>query len=80
MEPTNGYNTLTDIRLRKEQLHNEILKDDQKIKDLWSGLFQPNSFYDKNASPSKRFSGFMNIGAGVIDGILLGWKLYRKFR
>ena len=28
---------------------------------------------------TKRFSGLINTGAGVLDGLILGWKLYRKF-
>lgn len=58
-------------------LRNDILKDDQKIKKLWSSLFHP----DKSATtPSRRFNGLMNAGAGVLDGVILGWKLYRKFK
>ena len=28
----------------------------------------------------RRWSTVINTGAGVVDGLLLGWKLYRKFK
>lgn len=74
------YNSLSDIRLRKEQLRNDILKDDQKIKDLWGNLFHKPDLLSKDMSPSKRFTCLMNTGAGLLDGFLLGWKLYKKFK
>ena len=33
---------------------------------------------DKN-TPTQRFSGAFNVGAGVLDGLILTWKLYRMF-
>ncbi|EFI72851.1 conserved hypothetical protein, partial [Segatella baroniae B14] len=33
------YNDLNDIKLKKELLRNEILKDNQKIEKLWGKLF-----------------------------------------
>ncbi len=80
MDQTNTYHSLADIRSRKEMLRNDIKEDNKKIKGLWKSLFQPDDSFSRKASPSKRFSGFLNISAGVIDGALLGWKLYRKFK
>lgn len=80
METVTEYKSLNDIRMRKEMLRNDILKDDQKIRTLWHSLFKPSDIFDKNTSPSKRISSLINTGATVIDGAILGWKLYRKFR
>jgi len=33
---------------------------------------------DKN-TPTQRFSGAFNVGANVLDGLILTWKLYRMF-
>ena len=33
---------------------------------------------DRN-TPTQRFSGAISTGAGILDGLILGWKLYRKF-
>ena len=80
METVTEYKSLNDIRMRKEMLRNDILKDDQKIRTLWHSLFKLSDIFDKNTSPSKRISSLINTGATVIDGAILGWKLYRKFK
>lgn len=75
-----SYGSLSDIRMRKEQLRNDILKDDQKIKDLWGNIFHKPDVLRKDIGPSKRAMGLINTGAGLLDGLLLGWKLYKKFK
>lgn len=74
------YHSLTDIRLRKEQLRKEIAADDAKFKTLWNSLFFKPTVLQKNASPSKRLSSALSLGAGALDGAVLAWKLYRKFK
>jgi len=71
-----SYRTLDEIRLRKAHLQTEIAKENAKIKGLWNNLFHKPV---KKRTPSKRFSGLMNTSVGIVDGLLLGWKLYRKF-
>lgn len=70
------YTSLTAIQNRKERLRKQIQKDNTEINTLWKTLFH------KETHPSKgmRISGLMNTGAGVLDGLILGWKLYRKFK
>ena len=80
METVTEYKSLNDIRTRKEMLRNAISKDDEKIRTLWNELFKPTEIFNKNTPPSKRISRILNTGATVIDGAILGWKLYRKFR
>ena len=73
------YNNLHDIQVQKEILKKEIQTDDIKIKALWNELFhskQPPS----SAPPSKRFSQLINTSAGILDAVILGWKLYHKFK
>ena len=60
------------------QLLKEIRKDSDQINKLRQQLFS------KPKMPAKR-SGFMpsklmGTGASVLDGLLLAWKLYRKFK
>jgi len=82
---TNGYQTpttyrsLEEIRTRKDALLEEIRKDDKQMKGLWNNLFHKPTALTA-ATPSKRISGLMSTGAGVLDGLILGWKLYRKFK
>ena len=72
------YRSLEEIRQRKLALLNDIQADDRRIQSLWTSLFhKPEALYAP--TPSKRLSGLVSTGAGIIDGILLGWKLYRKF-
>lgn len=74
------YNSLNEIRLRKELLQKDIEADDEKIKILWKSLFKKPDALSKSASTSKRLSSLFSIGAGAFDGAILAWKLYRKFK
>lgn len=73
-----AYRTLEEIRLRKAQLLADIAKDNNRIGKLWNNLFHKKD-KGKQAS-SRRFTSLLNTGAGVLDGLILGWKLYRKFK
>ena len=78
-DTTQNIKSLADLRIIKDRLRNDIVKDEEHIGILWDELFhKPCS--DEASSPTKRFSNMMGIGTGIIDGILLGWKLYRKFK
>lgn len=76
---TQAFCSLADIRARKEQLQNEIYADEEKIASLWSELFYKKETQEP-ATPVQRMSNMINMGAGVIDGVILGWKIYRKFK
>lgn len=72
------YNTLEEIRLRKNSLKSDIAANEKNIVKIWRSMFN----YDKPKSyqsPSRRLAGIISTGAGLLDGVLLGWKLYRKF-
>jgi len=71
-----NYKSLDEIRLRKAQLRTDLTKDSNKIAGLWNELMHKPK--DKN-TPTQRFSGVISTGAGILDGLILGWKLYRKF-
>ncbi len=73
------YKSLTEIRIRKDQILKSIRKDDEGIRRLWNSMFnKPETRTSK--LPSKRISKLMNTGTGIVDGVLLAWKLYRKFK
>ena len=74
-----AYKSLEEIRTRKDLLKKQIRKDDQEIRTLWGNLFHKPEPLGV-MTPSKRITGLMSTGAGVLDGIILGWKLYRKFK
>ncbi|EPH15932.1 MULTISPECIES: hypothetical protein [Prevotellaceae] len=71
-------NSLEELRMRKDTLRSDIQKDEEQIKSLWSDLFRKSDDI-WGATPSKRIAGLLSTGASVIDGALLGWKLYRRF-
>ncbi|MCI6619523.1 MAG: hypothetical protein MSD82_11780 [Prevotella sp.] len=77
-EPQESYRSLEEIRLRKEMILRDIRKDDGQIRKLWGNLFSKPTMLSAS-TPSRRFSGLMSTGAGILDGLILGWKLYRKF-
>jgi len=77
--PTQQFTSLSEIRTYKEGLLKDIHDDENKITSLWGSLLQkpkPNEIM----TPTKRFSNVVNVGAGVMDGLILGWKLYRKYK
>ena len=74
------YNSLNDIRLRKESIRKSIEADDKKITALWNSLFTKPDAFNKDASRSRRITSMISIGTGAFDGALLAWKLYRKFK
>uniref|UniRef100_UPI004025DE2F hypothetical protein n=1 Tax=Prevotella sp. TaxID=59823 RepID=UPI004025DE2F len=75
-----SYQSIEEIRLRKAALQKEIEADSAKNDEKWHSLFKKPEALSKSATPSQRISGIISSGAGVLDGILLVWKLYRKFK
>ena len=70
--------SLTDIRNYKDEVKEEIDKDEEHIAELWNELFHK----EDNASQTKaqRFTKMLSLGTGLFDGVMLGWKLYRKYQ
>jgi uncharacterized protein YlxW (UPF0749 family) len=78
-ENTQIYTTLRSIEERKLQLLKEIRKDNNQINKLRKQLFaKPTALTGRKNRMSMQ--GLMSTGAGVFDGLLLAWKLYRKFK
>ncbi len=74
------FHSLNDIRKRKEMLLADIREDDRKIKEMWRDLFKKPDALSSSVSPSKRIASIITNSMGLIDGAILGWKLYRKFK
>lgn len=73
-----NIHSLSDISQQKDRLRESIQKDEEQIAGLWGDLFHPRE-EEGLSSPTQRIVGMMSLGTGVVDGLLLGWKLYRKF-
>lgn len=77
MEDNNiGFESIKAIRQRKEELLKSIRKDSKEIEQDWKSLFKADGSKSKNS----KWVNLINTGSNVIDGLFLGWKLYRKFR
>lgn len=71
--------SLDEIDIRKDILRDKVHENEKEIRTLWNSLFRkPDAF--TSSLPSKRFTSLISTGAGVLDGVILGWKLYRKFK
>lgn len=69
------YKTLKAISERKQQLLTGIRADHAQMDTLWKDLTS------KHDQPTRglRMADMLNTGAGIFDGAMLGWKLYRKY-
>lgn len=77
---TTAYHSIDEIRARKALLQKDIQADEAKIDEKWHSLFRKPKAMSKTATSSQRVVSIVNSGAGVLDGLLLVWKLYRKFK
>ena len=73
-----GFSTLAEIEAYKARLKTEIQGQEHEIASLWSSLFHKQESHMPK-TPMQRIMSMANVGTGVLDGLLLGWKLYRKF-
>lgn len=71
------YQNLSDIKAEKEKLHKAISDKENEINNLWDTLFHPKEEH-LIETPTQRLLHYANTGAGLLDGAILGWKLYRK--
>lgn len=72
-----AYQTLGDIRLRKAQLLTDITKDSHRARSIVDGILHPKP--KKQEKTRWSVASLMTAGAGVVDGALFAWKIYRKF-
>lgn len=75
-ETLHQYDSLADIQIRKAQLLTELLKKELEIKDSWNRIITKK---ENNRKGIDRYTHLFNTSIGVFDGLMLGWKLYRKF-
>lgn len=68
---------IIDIEARKEKLRKDIALKEEQIAKLWDETFHP---VEDNTikTPTQRILSYANTAAGVFDGAMLGWKLYRR--
>lgn len=71
------FNNLEEIQARKQQIHSQRMQHGQKCQSLWNSLLHPQkqSLYETR---SQKILSYAHNAAGAFDGLMLGWKLYRK--
>lgn len=72
---TGHINTLEDIAEYKARIKEEIKADERLIGQQWQSLFNADESKKNN-----RWFNLLNTGMGMVDGAILGWKLYRQFK
>lgn len=72
------FRSLTDIREYKEELREQIRQDEESISDKWDDLFHKEEVEPQNKA--QKIARMVSLGTGVFDGVMLGWKLYRKYQ
>lgn len=75
-----SYKSVEEIRMRRELLLKDIRRDASRMEQQWHSLFQKPQGLTKGAMPSRRIGSFLSMGGTFLDGALLAWKLYRKFK
>lgn len=69
------FDTIDAIHQRKEKLSQEIRENIISIDKNWKSMFNN----EEPKSKGSRWINIINTSTGILDGVLLGWKLYRKF-
>ena len=69
------YNTLEEIRLRKDQLSEAIETDNEKISILWNGLFTKN----EDSTKGEYIASMVANTITAVDAFLLVRKLIKNY-
>ena len=72
------FSSLDDIRAYKEELLEQIRQDRDVISTKWNDLFHRE--VPTPQSMAHKIMKMLSMGTGVLDGAMLGWKLYRKYQ
>ena len=72
------FSSLDDIRIYKEELREQIRQDRDVISTKWNDLFHREK--QTTQSKAQKIMKMLSMGTGVLDGAMLGWKLYRKYQ
>lgn len=71
------YRDINEIEAKKEELRKSIAQKEAEISKYWDTLFNPPQ-ESTLETPTQRMMHYAHTAAGVFDGAMLGWKLYRK--
>lgn len=69
--------SLETLRMRKQQLRDDLDSSEEQLAETWNAIFRQPTEEELN-SPTKRVLATITSASAMIDGALLGWKLYRR--
>ena len=73
-----GFCSIAEIEEYKSRVKEDIQDHEAKIASLWNSLFHKEE-PTMPKTPVQKIIHRANLGTGILDGVILGWKLYRKF-
>lgn len=78
VEQPQNIKSLEDIAAYKDRLRKQIEHEEECIAGKWNDLFHK----DEPAPQGKaqKLLRMVSLGTGMFDGMMLGWKLYRKYQ
>jgi hypothetical protein len=72
--------SLKTLQTKRTALKREINGKEADLHKIWDDLFhKKEENLMSSLSPTKRIMSFISSSTVVIDGMLLGWKLYNRF-
>lgn len=71
------FASLEKINRSKESLLKDIRKDQSQIRFLWNKILR--QYKSDGKAATTKIGDALRKGSGVVDGLALGWKLYRKY-
>lgn len=73
-------NSLDSLQTKRASLKKEMNKKETELHQTWDSLFhKKEDTLMSSLSPTKRVLSFLSSSTAVVDGMLLGWKLYNRF-
>lgn len=74
----NSISTISELKAQADLVREQIRVEQSEMHRHWNSLTKQRKKESK--SKTQRLIGFLTKGSTVIDGALIGWKLYRKFK
>lgn len=75
---TTQISTISELKAQQEVVRAQLRTEEKELRRQWDSLFQKGKKMPK--TPTERALGFFTKGSTLVDGAILGWKLYKKFK
>lgn len=78
VEQPQNIQSLEDIAAYKDKLRKQIEHEEECIAGKWNELFHKEE--PAPQGKAQKLLRMVSLGSGMFDGMMLGWKLYRKYQ